>query len=121
MTTTIIISLTLFIFVSIAVFIWFYLFNIYEVKIVVSSIDLTLDENSNIEIKVIRLNSFGTKAICRKVGAEFKIVSGEEFIRIENTTINSILVYSKGIIGKSEILVNPSIGLFPSKIKIVVQ
>ena len=107
--------------ISIAIFTWFYLFNIYEVKIIVDPKTLTLDSNSKLQIKAIPLNSFGTKAICRKVGAEFKIVSGKEFIKIKNTTKNSIQVYSKGIIGKSEILVNPSIGLFPSKIIIVVQ
>ena len=121
MTKTIIISLALFIFVSIIVFIWFYLFNIYEVKISVIPESKILKSNDRIEIKAIPLNSFGTKAILRSITAKFEIIEGKDLVDIKRNHEGSITVFSKGEKGNVVILVTPSVGLFPSKVKIKVE
>ena len=118
MNKTLLISLVIIVAIIITIFAWFYLFNIYEVKILVNKNSLKINSDSKIEIEAIPLNSFGTKALFRNISAEFKIVSGKELISIEHNSKSSILVYSKGIIGNAEILVTPSVGMFPSKIKI---
>ncbi len=104
--------------VGILIFAWFYLINIYEVKILVSPESLSLNPKSKIEVRVIPLNSFGSEALFRNISAKFKIIKGEELIRIENSSQSSIEIYSQGKVGVAEILVTPAIGLFPSKIEI---
>lgn len=100
------------------VFAWFYLFNIYEVEVSVNLKSLSIDANSRIEIEAIPLNSFGARAYLRKIEAEFEVLSGENLIRIEKKNQSSIYVYSKEDLGNAEILITPSIGMFPSKIEI---
>ncbi len=104
--------------ISILIFAWFYLINIYEVKILVSPESLSLNPKSKIEVRAIPLNSFGSTALFRNISAKFEITKGEKLIRIENTSQSSIDVYSQGKVGAAEILVTPAIGLFPSKIEI---
>lgn len=104
--------------ISILIFAWFYLINIYEVKILVSSNSLSLNPKSKIEIRAIPLNSFGSKALFRNMPAKFKVINGEGLIRIENSSQGSISIYSQGKVGVAEILVTPAIGLFPSKVEI---
>ncbi len=121
MTKTIIISFAAFIIISILTFVWFYLFNIYEVKIHVVTESRILKTNEKIEINVIPLNSFGTHAFFRNISAEFEILKGSELITIKYISGSSIAIFSKGEQGNAEILVTPSIGLFPSKITIKVE
>ncbi len=118
MNKTLVIALVIIVTAKILIFAWFYLFNIYEVKISVNKNSLKINSDSKIEIEAIPLNSFGTKALFRNISAEFKIVSGKELISTEQNSKSSILVYSNGIVGNAEILVTPSVGMFPSKIKI---
>jgi len=103
------------------IFVWFYLFNIYEVKIIVNPESLKLTSNSKIEIQTIPLNSFGTKALFRTISTKYEIVSGKELINLEKKSENILWIYSNGKSGEAEILVTPSIGLFPSKIKIKIE
>ncbi|MDA3861110.1 MAG: hypothetical protein PF445_07765 [Melioribacteraceae bacterium] len=121
MNQTLIIALVIIVTVKILIFAWFYLFNIYEVKISVNPKLLNLNSDSQIEIKTIPLNSFGTKALLRNISAKFKIVSGEDLIKIKQQKENTIVVTSKGKVGSAEILVTPSIGMFPSKIEINIE
>ncbi len=118
MNKTLVITLVVIVTAKILIFAWFYLFNIYEVKILVNKNSLKINSNSKIEIEAIPLNSFGTKALFRNIYAKFEIVSGKELISTEQNSKSSILVYSNGIVGNAEILVIPSVGMFPSKIKI---
>lgn len=111
-------SFSLIIIVCIFIFIWFYLFNIYEVKIHVVPESRILKSNEKIEIKVIPLNSFGTHAFFRNISAKFEILNGSELITIKYISESSIAIISKGEHGSAEILVTPSIGLFPTKVKI---
>jgi len=121
MNQTLIIVLVVIVFAKVLIFAWFYLFNIYEVKISVNPKSLKLNSDSKIEIEAIPLNSFGTKALFRNISANFEIVSSEDLIRVEPQKENSVFVYSNGKIGTAEILVTPSIGMFPSKIEIMIE
>lgn len=118
MNIILIISLVLLFLAMGVIFVWFYLLNIYEVKISVNPKTLNQDINSRMEIEAIPLNSFGTRARLRNITANYEILSGENLIRIEKKTENLIIVYSKGNVGNAEILITPSIGMFPSRIEI---
>ena len=48
-------------------------------------------------------------------------MSGADLIRVEEQVENSVILYSKGKVGNAEILVTPSIGMFPSKIEISIK
>ncbi len=121
MNKTLIITLVVIVTAKILIFAWFYLFNIYEVKISVNPNSLKLNSDSKIEIEAIPLNSFGTKALFRNISAKFDVQSGAELVTVEHNSKSSVSVYSKGIVGNVVILVTPSIGMFPSKIKIEIE
>lgn len=103
-----------------ALFVWLYLFNIYEVKVSVSPKYLLVDDKSNIELRVIPLNSFGHKAISREVKAKFTVEKGKEIIEnfIVNNDSNKALIKSNGKMGNIVILVEANHGLFPTRIEI---
>jgi hypothetical protein len=110
-------AIALFLFVSIGIFSWFYLFNIYEVKIAVTPNQFVLAPNSEIEIKVIPLNSFGAKAFMRNISADFEIAEGKKLVEISEQTLDRIILKSIGELGRVEVLVTPQYGMFPSKLK----
>lgn len=118
MNKTIIVITAIVIIISIIIFAWFYLFNIYEVKIYVNPKLLNSDLSSTFEIKVIPLNSFGRRALLRNISAKFEIVSGASLVKIVESASDKITLQSLGQLGKVEVLVTPKIGLFPSKIEI---
>ncbi|PIQ07700.1 MAG: hypothetical protein COW71_15085 [Ignavibacteriales bacterium CG18_big_fil_WC_8_21_14_2_50_31_20] len=105
----------------IALFLWQYVFNIYEAKILVNPKYLIINSDSKVVIEVIPLNSFGKKALFRKISLNHKIIYGKDLIKIEKISDNIFNIHSKGKIGNAEILVTPSVGLFSSKIKIPIQ
>jgi len=117
---SIVILFLIFILVIVLIF-WLYFFNIYEAKIFVNPKALTINSNSKVVIEIIPLNSFGIKALFRTIPINYEIISGKELIEIENVSKNVIHLYSKGSIGEAEILIIPSIGLFPTKIKIPIN
>ena len=121
MNKTLVIILVAIVLVKILIFAWFYLFNIYEVKILVNPKLLSSSSDSKIKVESIPLNSFGTKALLRNISAKFEVVSGADLIRVEKQKENSVFVYSNGKVGIGEILVTPSIGMFPSKIEIRIE
>lgn len=118
MSNPIIITIVVVILIKVGVFAWFYLFNIYETRILVHPKLLITKFNSKIEINVIPLNSFGRRALLRNVFAKFEIVSGNSLVKITERTADRISLLSLGQLGKVEILVTPEVGLFPSKITI---
>jgi hypothetical protein len=121
LTKTIIIFLVLTIITAIFIFVWFYLFNIYEVKISVIPESKILKSNDRIEINIIPLNSFGTKALWRSVNADYEIIEGEDLVNMKRISESAIEISSKGPKGNVVVLVTPSIGLFSSKISIKVE
>jgi len=114
----IIIVILVVILIKVGVFAWFYLFNIYETRVLVNPKLLTTNIDSKIEINVIPLNSFGRRALLRNISAKFEIVSGDSLVKIVERVSDKITLQSLGQVGKVEILVTPVIGLFPSKIEI---
>lgn len=66
---------------------WFYIFNIYEVKIVLNQADLL-----TYEILLIPLNSFGKKAPLRYVECPYEVANGKENIEFISQKNNSIIV-----------------------------
>ena len=108
--------IVLVLFLVIGVFTWFYLVNIYEVKILVNPKSLVANIDSKIEIKAIPLNSFGSKALFRKISVEYEILQGGDLVKIMKNAEGSIVLQSLSKNGKVEILVTPEYGLFPSKI-----
>lgn len=103
-----------------ALFLWLYLFNIYEVKVSVSPKYLLNSDKSKVEIRVIPLNSFGRKAVFRKIKAKYTVEEGEEIIEniIVNSDSNKALIKPNGKLGNIVILVEAEYGLFPSRVKI---
>ena len=118
MSNPIIIAIVVVILIKVGVFAWFYLFNIYETIVLVSPKLLTTSIYSKIGIKVVPLNSFGRRALLRKISAKFEIISGDSLIKIVEMIPDRMTLKSLGKIGKIEILITPIIGLFPSKIEI---
>ena len=118
MSNPIIIVILVVILIKVGVFAWFYLFNIYETRVLVNPKLLTTNIDSKIEINVIPLNSFGRRALLRNISAKFEIVSGDSLVKIVERVSDKITLQSLGQVGKVEILVTPVIGLFPSKIEI---
>jgi len=108
--------------VFIVVFLWLYLFNIYEVRIIVSPEYLVVNEKLKTEISVIPINSFGHKVAYRKVKATFTIEEGKEIIKnfIINSDSNKVLIESNGENGKIVILVKANYGIFPTHVEIPV-
>ena len=108
--------------ILITVFLWLYLFNIYEVRIIVFPEVLILNENLNTEISVIPLNSFGGKALFRKVRAKFTIEEGEELIKnfAINGDSNIVSLEANGSMGKIILLVEANYGLFPTRVEVPV-
>ncbi len=103
-----------------ALFLWLYLFNIYEVKVSVSPEYLLVDDKSKIELRVIPLNSFGHKAVFREVKAKFTVEKGKEIIEnfIVNDDSNKALILPNGKLGNIVILVEADQGLFPTRVEI---
>ena len=118
MSNPIIIAIVVVILIKVGVFAWFYLFNIYETRILVHPKSLIANFDSTIEINVIPLNSFGKRALLRNISAKFEIVSGDSLVKITEKISDKITLQTLGQLGEVEILVTPEVGLFPSKIEI---
>lgn len=106
---------------AIFIFLWLYVFNIYETRITVNPSNLSQNYNSKVVIEAIPLNSFGKKALFRTVSIKYEGISGKDLIRIEKASNNCLNVYSNGEVGEAEILITPSVGMFPTKVKILIK
>ena len=120
MNNTIITAFVIVILIKIGIFAWFYLLNIYETRISVNPKSLTTHLEAKVVIKVIPLNSLGRRALLRNISARFEIISGASLVKIVESSSDKIIFKSLGQIGKVKILVTPKIGLFPSKIEIII-
>lgn len=110
------------VFVLAGFFFWLFLFNIYEVNVLVSPEYLTNKKKSKTEINVIPLNSFGNKAVFREVKAKFYIAEGEDIIENFNVNIDSncLSIEPNGKLGKIAVIVEAEYGLFPTRVEIPV-
>ena len=118
MITTIIIALVVVILLILGLLSWFYFFNVYETRVLVNPKSLITNFDSTIEITVIPLNSFGRRILLRHISAGFEIIRGNSLVKIIEKESDRIRLQFLSQVGKVEISVNPTVGLFPSIIEI---
>ncbi|GIV45652.1 MAG: hypothetical protein KatS3mg036_0470 [Ignavibacterium sp.] len=101
---------------------YYFLYNIYEIKVEVNPSQLYADVNSKVEIKVIPINALGSKAIFRYTESEFEIIEGKELVEVEAIDKkNSLMkIKSKGIEGKVGIKIISKHSLFPQYVEILI-
>jgi len=103
-----------------AIFLWFFLINIYEIKLISSADELSLNDERIIEVQIIPLNSFGHKAWFRTVNGNFEIEKGIELIEIFTSLENTekIKFKRKNKAGQVVISTSSSYGLFITQLSI---
>ncbi|AFH49771.1 Hypothetical protein IALB_2066 [Ignavibacterium album JCM 16511] len=101
---------------------YYFLYNIYEIKVEVNPSQLYADVNSKVEIKVIPINALGSKAIFRYTESKFEISEGKELVEVEaiNKKISVMKIKSKGIEGKVGIKILSKHSLFPQYVEILI-
>lgn len=101
---------------------YYFLYNIYEIKVEISPKHLYTELNSTVEIKVVPINALGSKALFRSTKSEFEIIEGAslvEIIFLDNDS--SILkIKSKGLEGKVGIKIYNSHSLFPQYVEVLI-
>ncbi len=101
---------------------YYFLYNIYEIRVDISPKHLYTDLNSTIEIKVVPVNALGSKALFRSTKSEFEIIEGASLVEIiildENSSI--LKIKSKGLEGKVGIKIYNSHSLFPQYVEILI-
>ncbi|NOX66860.1 MAG: hypothetical protein GXO85_13970 [Chlorobi bacterium] len=114
--------LTIIAIILLSLFAWLYLFNIYEVKVVVSPEYILAGNTSEVTVNVIPVNSFGSKAPLRSVKAKFQIERGAEIIKdfTINSDSNLVTIKPNGKTGMIVLLIEADFGLFPTRIEIPV-
>ncbi len=105
---------------SVGILAWLYLFNIYEIKIVVQPEYVIANDRGEVTVRVIPVNSFGKEAPFRKVKVQFQVEKGAELIKSLEKKNNSSIVIIKpnGKVGKIILKVKPELGLFPTLVEI---
>lgn len=103
-----------------AIFLWFFFINIYEIKLTTSTSDVSPNDERIIEIKIIPLNSFGDKAWFRTVNGNFEIERGIELIEILSSLedTDKIKFKSKNKAGQVVISASSSYGLFITQLSV---
>lgn len=108
--------------ILILIFGYYFLYNIYEVKVEVNPAQLYADANSKLEIKIIPINSLGSKALFRSTQCEFEIIEGKELVDIISLDREKCIlkIKSRGIEGKVGIKIYSNHSLFPQYVEILV-
>lgn len=101
---------------------YYFLYNIYEIKVEISPQNLYTDSNSTLEIKVIPINAIGSRAIFRSTKSEFEIIEGASIVEIifSDKELSVLKIKSKGIEGKVGIKIYNSHSLFPQYVEILI-
>lgn len=101
---------------------YYFLYNIYEIKVELSPKHLYTDLNSTIEIKVVPVNALGSKALFRSTKSEFEIIEGASLVEIFFLDKDSSIlkIKSKGLEGKVGIKIHNSHSLFPQYVEILI-
>jgi hypothetical protein len=109
-----IIIITLLLIITI-VFLYNYVFTIYEV-IAVSEPEFIFAGSDNIvKIYLVPVNAFGWKTPMRKTDGKFQIIEGEEFVQIVSVDEENgfIILRSVGLPGKVGLRIESQYALFP--------
>lgn len=101
---------------------YYFLYNIYEIKVEVNPNQLYAAPISEAEIKVIPINALGSKALFRSTECEFEIIEGKDLVEIILIDkANCIMkIKSKGHEGKVGIKIYSKHSLFPQYIEILI-
>ncbi len=101
---------------------YYFLYNIYEIKVEVTPDHLYADKNSKVKLEVIPINALGSKAIFRSIQADFEIIEGRELIEVvlEDNFNCVIEIKSKGNEGKVGIKIYSQYSLFPQYVEILI-
>ncbi|MCL6494580.1 MAG: hypothetical protein K6T54_07345 [Ignavibacterium sp.] len=101
---------------------YYFLYNIYEIKVEISPKHLYTDSNSTLEIKVIPINALGSKALFRSTKSEFEIIEGASLVEIIflDKEISTLKIKSRGMEGKVGIKIYNNNSLFPQYVEILI-
>ena len=101
---------------------YYFLYNIYEIKVEISPQHLYTDSNSSLEIKVIPINALGSRALFRSTESEFEIIEGASLVEIIflDKELSVLKIKSKGMEGKVGIKIYNSHSLFPQYVEILI-
>jgi hypothetical protein len=98
----------------------YFIFSIYEVNIVVKPKVVFADPSTEIKVTVKPINAMGWDVPFRTVKAKFKILEGNDLIKIKLVDEENgfILLQSTGSDGKVGIYIDSKYSLFPSYIEV---
>lgn len=107
----------------ISLFLYMYVFNIYEVDFSVAPGELFADGKSTVRIETIPVNSFGRRAPFRKVSAGFEIVGGKDLITVITKDENEgvLILKAKFTPGEVTVKIKTKKSLLPALVKIPVN
>ena len=103
-----------------SVAVWYYIFNIADIKVIKSCDYLNADPDSKMKIEIVALNALGKKVPFRNVQGKFEIFEGKEYIEVvEKSPIdNFIIVKSNGQIGQATIKIYSKMSFLPILVEI---
>lgn len=101
---------------------YYFLYNIYEVRVEITPKHLYTELNSTLEIKVVPINAIGSKALFRSTKSEFEIIEGASLVEIifSDEELSILKIKSKGLEGKVGIKIYNSHSLFPQYVEILI-
>ena len=102
------------------IFLYYFVFNIYEVEIISIPKVVFADQSSQITVKIKPVNALGWEVPLRKASGTFMITEGKDNVEIIliNEEEGFITLRSKGVVGVVSIYVESEFSLFPSYIEI---
>lgn len=117
-----ILTIVLLIIIIAALFVYQYLINIYEVTVLVEPKELFADNQSQLTIMTIPLNSMGRKAWFREAPAEFNIKEGKDLIEIVLADSESgvLMIKSKSNTGIVILEIKSKYSLLPILVEITI-
>ena len=98
----------------------YFIFSIYEVKIVVKPKEVFADPSTEIKVTAKPINAMGWEVPFRTVKTKFKILEGNHLVTIKSVDEENgfILLQSVGTEGKVGIYIDSEYSLFPSYIEV---
>jgi len=100
--------------------VYHFVFSIYEVTYKISNTRIFADNESQVEITAVPVNSFGTKAPFRKAYAHFEIKEGASLVEIikKDELSGKLILKSKTKTGTVIIHINSKYAILPTEIQI---
>ncbi len=117
-----IVLISLIIFLIIALAVYYYVFNIFDVTVKVFPADLYSDVSSKVTIEVIPVNALGKRVPFRTVNAEIEITQGKELVKIltYKPERGILVLRSNEKPGVVEVIIKSKYSLLPIEVEIPV-